>query len=477
MFSDIFEAHIKLKNKDVSSVELTQECLKNLGTNPNNSFISITAERALETAEKVDAEISKSGVKSYLHGIPYSLKDLFITKNIRTTAGSKMLYNYIPPYEGYVSRRLNQAGGILVGKTGCDEFGMGSSNDNTAYGPVTNPIDSNYVPGGSSGGSAISVLEKSSYFSMGTDTGGSVRLPANFCGLVGFKPSYGRISRYGQIAYGSSLDQAAPFGNSAFDMAIILDQLTENDPNDSTQAPLGSTKSVDYLLKNKSKSLKGFKIGYYPEFIENCRSDVQKNLKESLDKIKNLGAELIEVELPHSKYSVAVYYIIATSEASSNLARFDGIHYGHSAKGQSGLEQVYIASRTEGFCDEVKRRILLGTFCLSSGYSDEYFNHACKVRRLIRDDFYKAYEKCDFVFSPVCATTSFRRDEDLTPLQMYMTDLYTIPVNLAGLPSIALPSGTSSENKMPTGFQLIGKAFDDERLLSFAHNFMKGMQA
>ncbi len=477
MFADIFEAHNKLKKKEISSAELTAECLKNLGANKNNSFISITSELALESAKKVDQEISKSGVSSYLHGIPYSLKDLFITKNIRTTAGSKMLHNYIPPYEGYVAKMLKKAGGVLVGKTGCDEFGMGSSNDNTAYGPVTNPLDPNYVPGGSSGGSAISVLEKSSYFSMGTDTGGSVRLPANFCGLVGFKPSYGRISRYGQIAYGSSLDQAAPFGNSVLDMAIILDQLTENDPNDSTQAPLGNTKSTEYILKNEKASLKGFKVGYYPEFIENCREDVQKNLKESLEKLRSLGAELVEVELPHSKYSVAVYYIIATSEASSNLARFDGIHYGYSAKNQTGLEQVYVASRSEGFCDEVKRRILLGTFCLSSGYSDEYFNHACKVRRLIRTDFDKAYEKCDFVFSPVCATTSFRRDEDLTPLQMYMTDLYTIPVNLAGLPSIAIPNGTSSQNKMPTGFQLIGKAFDDERLLSFAHNFMKGVKS
>ena len=477
MFSDIFEAHTKLKNKDVSSVELTKECLKNLGHNVNNSFISITSDLALDQAKIADQEISKNGVNNYLHGIPYSLKDLFITKNIRTTAGSKMLYNYVPPYEGYVSRRLKEAGGVLIGKNGCDEFGMGSSNDNTAFGPITNPLNADYVPGGSSGGSAISVLENSSYFSIGTDTGGSVRLPANFCGLVGFKPTYGRVSRYGQIAYGSSLDQASPFGKTPLDVAIILDQLTENDSMDSTQAPLGSTKSAETILANETTSLKGTTIGYYPEFIDNCRKDVTANLKAGLEELKSRGANLVEVELPHSKYSVAVYYIIATSEASSNLARFDGIHFGHSSKSQADLEQVYIASRTEGFCDEVKRRVLLGTFCLSSGYSDEYFNHACKVRRLIRNDFDTAFKKCDFVYSPVCATTSFRRDEDLTPLQMYMTDLYTIPVNLAGLPSIALPYGSSSDNKMPTGFQLIGKSFDDENLLSFSHNFMKGSQS
>lgn len=474
MLNSIYEAHTKLKNKEISSLELTEECLKNLGRNQNNSFISITKDLALQQAKKCDEEIKAKGFRSELHGIPYSLKDLFITKDIRTTAGSKILYNYVPPYEGFVSRRLQEAGGVLIGKNGCDEFGMGSSNTNTVFGPVINPLNTEYVSGGSSGGSAISVLENSSFYSIGTDTGGSVRLPANFCGLIGYKPTYGRISRYGQIAYGSSLDQASPFGRTPLDIALVMDQLTENDPKDSTQAPLGKMECAKFVLKNESQSLKGYKIGYQPEFIDNCRDDVSENLKLSLKEIEKRGATLVEISLPHLKHSVAVYYIIATSEASSNLARFDGIHYGHSSKNQTGLEQVYIASRTEGFGDEVKRRILLGTFCLSSGYSDEYFNHACKVRRLIYEDFKKAFQLCDFIYSPVCATTAFGKNEELTPLQMYMTDLYTIPVNLAGLPSIALPFGLSSLNKMPTGFQLIGKSFEDEKLISFSHNFMKG---
>lgn len=459
------EAHEALKNKKISCVELAQACLEKTKGNPNNSYISILEDRALKQAKSCDEFLSKNDKPNALYGIPYSLKDLFITKDIRTTAGSKILYNYIPSYQGNVAGILEQAGGVLTGKVGCDEFGMGSCNDQTAFGAVLNPLNHDYVPGGSSGGSAASIVEGSCYYSIGTDTGGSVRLPANFCGLYGFKPSYGRISRYGQIAYASSLDQAAPFGKTPKDLMHIINALTENDNRDSTQVPLGRLN----IIANDKFSLKGKKIGFVPELIENCREDVRENLKDALESLKKMGAELHEVSLPHSKYAVAVYYLIATSEASSNLSRFDGIHYGLRKKGDNGLIDIYKESRAEGFGEEVKRRILLGTFSLSSGYSDEYFLKATKVRRLIYEDFQKVFSTCDLFILPTCATTALRKDEKLTPLQMYMNDLYTIPVSLSGLPSIAIPWKKSKENNMPTGFQLVGNSFCDEDVLQAAH--------
>ncbi|MCB9094532.1 MAG: Asp-tRNA(Asn)/Glu-tRNA(Gln) amidotransferase subunit GatA [Halobacteriovoraceae bacterium] len=464
-FKSVHEAHFALKNKEISSRELLDDCIKNLGQNENNAYISITKDLAYEQAKKCDEEIQKNGPSTFLTGIPYTLKDLFVTKGIRTTAGSKILYNYIPPFNGYVAKRLEEAQGVLVGKVSCDQFGMGSSNEHTPFGAVFHPTNKDYVPGGSSGGSAAAVLEKSCFYSIGTDTGGSVRLPSNFCGLVGFKPSYGRISRFGQIAYGSSLDQAAPLTNSVVDQAMIFKYLTQNDEKDSSQVPLGEVDCVDSLLNLKKIKKHNFTLGYSKEFLDNCRDDVKDQLYEAKKFLESIGVKFVEVEFPHFKYSVAVYYIIATSEASSNLARFDGIHYGFSKKEQSNLESVYVKSRSEGFGDEVKRRIILGTFSLSSGYSDEYYNKACKVRRLIQQDFLNAFKKCDGIFSPVCATTAFQFSEKMTPIQMYMNDLYTIPVNLAGLPSLAFPFGKSSLNGMPTGFQIIGKAFEEERLL------------
>ena len=468
---DILEAHQKLKAKEISPLELTELCLKKIKHCSNNSFISVLEDLAMEKAKESEKRILREGPKSYLDGIPFSLKDLFITKGIRTTAGSAILYNYIPPYDGYVSEKLGHAGGILVGKVGCDEFGMGSTNENTPFGPVRNPRNTAHVAGGSSGGSAASVAEESCFYSMGTDTGGSVRLPSNFCGLVGLKPTYGRISRYGQIAYASSLDQTSPLGKSVSDMACILESLTDHDCRDSTNIPLGKMNLVDGLSKIKAEHLKGKKIGFNESFIENCEPKVTRALKEAIEVLRKAGAELVEVDLPHLKYAVSAYYIVATSEASSNLARFDGIHYGLRRQRQGNLEQTYKDSRAEGFGGEVKKRILLGTYSLSSGYYDAYYKKACQVRRLIYQDFERAFKKCDVIFSPVCSSTAPLLEEATKDsLKMYMSDLYTIPVNLAGLPGLALPFG-EGEHGLPTGFQFIGNVFAEKDLLEVGRAF------
>jgi aspartyl-tRNA(Asn)/glutamyl-tRNA(Gln) amidotransferase subunit A len=469
----IFESYRNLKSGKTTSTELTKSCLEVAKKNPHNSFISVLEDRALFKASESDQRRKKGQELSPLDGIPFSLKDLFITEGIRTTAGSKILYNYIPPYDGFVSKSLNDAGAVLVGKVGCDEFGMGSTNQNTVFGPVANPINTEYIPGGSSGASAVSVIENSAFFSIGTDTGGSVRQPANFCGIYGLKPTYGRVSRFGQIAYASSLDQCSPFAKTPLDLAFIMETIAKNDPQDSTQVNK-EFKLSGALLNNHSKDLKNIKIGFSQALLDGCRKDVKNKLEQAKEKLTKMGAQFVNIELPHVKYAVEVYYVIATSEASANLARFDGIHYGLSMPSKDGLLGVYKNSRTEGFGEEVKRRILLGTFCLSSGYSDQYFEKACKVRQLISDDFKKALSQCDAIFSPVCATTAFSKDEVLTPLQTYMTDLYTIPVNLAGLPSIAIPWGKSESNSMPTGFQLIGKPFEDEKIITIAHIIENG---
>ncbi len=468
---NIYESHNLLKSKKISATELTKEALTKAETSKTNAIITLTSDLALRRAKEADKEISSKGPKGWLHGVPFTLKDLFITKNIRTTAGSKILFNYIPPYEGYVSRSLSDAGAILIGKVSCDEFGMGSTNENTPFGAVKNPHDVNHVAGGSSGGSAASVAEGSSAFSMGTDTGGSIRLPANFCGLVGFKPTYGRVSRYGQIAYGSSLDQAGPVARNVLDVGCVMEAITQKDPLDVTNVPNKTMKIVGALEKANVKDLKGKVIAYSREFIEACDNDVKSSLYDALKVFESSGAILKETSFPHFKYSVAAYYLIATSEASTNLARYDGIHFGFRDKSMKGnLEQTYIRSRTEGFGEEVRKRIILGTFSLSSGYQDQYFAKACKVRRKIYQDFENAFLEADAIFSPVCASLAFKQGEGKQdPLKMYMNDLYTIPVNLAGLPGLALPFG--KHGNLPTGFQLIGKSFQDEELLKLGRAF------
>lgn len=471
MIVDILAIHKKLKTKEISPVDLTQECLNKAKTSHHNCFISLVEDFALRAAEAAQERLQKEGPKTYLDGIPFNLKDLFITKGIRTTAGSMILYNYIPPYDGYVAEKLKSAGGILMGKVGCDEFGMGSTNENTPFGPVTNPINPGFVAGGSSGGSAASIVEGSSFYSIGTDTGGSIRLPANFCGLVGLRPTYGRISRYGQIAYASSLDQSSPIGRSVSDMACILEDLTEHDSRDSTNIPLGRMEMVEEVSNTKVEYLKGKKIGVNYEFIEACDPLVKTSLKKAIEQFKTGGSEFIEVDLEHFKYSVSAYYIVATSEASSNLARFDGIHYGFRDSCEGGAEQIYRSSRSKGLGNEVKKRILLGTYSLSSGYYNAYYKKACQVRRLIHNDFQQAFKVCDVILSPVCASTAFPLGKSgKDPIKTYVSDLYTIPINLAGLPGLALPFG-KGENGLPTGFQLIGEAFGEKKLLQMGRAF------
>jgi aspartyl-tRNA(Asn)/glutamyl-tRNA(Gln) amidotransferase subunit A len=466
---DIYGLHTLLKNKKVSSTELTQDALSNLKKTQDNAYITVTEEIALEQASKADKLLAENHCHSYLHGIPYSLKDLFVTENIRTTAGSRYLMNYIPPYQGQVAHLLKKSHAVLVGKVGCDEFGMGSTNKNTPFGHVNNPVNADYTAGGSSGGSAAAVGNGSCAFSIGTDTGGSIRLPANFCGLSALKPTYGRISRYGQIAYGSSLDQASPIAKTVMDLACIMEELTHPDNRDASQVPLKPMKVVEELEKISASWLNGKTIGIDYSFLEQCNPLVKKSLEEALKKFSKQGVKLKEISLPNLKYSVAVYYLIATSEASANLARYDGLHFGHQTKVENPtLEQTYTHSRSEGLGAEVKKRIMLGTFALSSGFSDQFFIKAAKVRRIIANDFKQAFANCDFIFSPVCVSTAFSKKSfeqfEQDALKEYMNDLYTIPVNLAGLPALALPSG-QAENSMPTGFQLIGKQFADEDLL------------
>lgn len=453
-----------LSDKKISSKELTEHCLKLAKGNENNAYITIVEDLAHIQADLADTRISKNERKGYLDGVPFSLKDLFITKGIRSTGGSKSLYNYIPQYEGSVSGFLQNAGGVLIGKVGCDEFGMGSTNEKTIFGPVYNPLNKEYVAGGSSGGSAASVAEGSCVYSIGTDTGGSIRLPANFCGLTAFKPSYGVVSRYGQMAYGSSLDQASPIANDVMSLGCLMEYMAKPDERDATQISKGEFKVVSELEGVSPSLLKGLKVGFDPSFIEACDPSVKASLKKSMATLINAGAELVEINLPHVKYCVSVYYLLATAEASTNLSRYDGIHYGLRVEGEQ-LIDTYTKSRSEGFGDEVKKRIILGSFALSSGYQDQYFAKAAKVRRLISQDFIHAYKKCDVIFSPVCASKAFKLGEGIAdPVKMYMNDLYTIPVNLSGLCSLAMPC-ESSIGELPTGFQMIGKAFADKELL------------
>jgi len=466
---DIHALHTLLKSKKVSSKELTQEALHNLKKTKDNAYITVTEQLALDQANKADRLLAENHCHSYLHGIPYSLKDLFVTENIRTTAGSRYLLNYIPPYQGQVAHLLKKSHAVLMGKVGCDEFGMGSTNKNTPFGQVDNPINAEFSTGGSSGGGAASVGNGSCSFSIGTDTGGSIRLPANFCGLTAIKPSYGRISRYGQIAYGSSLDQASPIAKSVMDLACIMEELTQHDQRDASQVPLKPMKIVEELEKLSPTWIKGKVLGVDYSFLEQCNPLVKKTLEDALKKFVANGATLKEITLPNLKYSVAVYYLVATSEASANLARYDGLHFGHQTNLENPtLEQTYTNSRSEGLGPEVKKRVMLGTFALSSGFSDQFFINAAKVRRLIANDFNQAFSQCDFIFSPVCISSAFSKKSleqfEQDALKEYMNDLFTIPVNLAGLPALALPFGTA-ENSMPTGFQLIGKQFADENLL------------
>ncbi len=465
----IHTLHQQLKLRQISSVELTKALLARIAaTDPSvNAFITVTSEQALADAAVADARIAR-GDCAPLTGIPVALKDIFLTEGIRTTCASRMLENFIAPYDATAWARLKAQGAVLLGKLNQDEFAMGSSNENSAFGPVRNPWNRDHIPGGSSGGSAAAIAAQQAIATLGTDTGGSIRQPASHCGCVGLKPTYGRVSRYGVIAYASSLDQVGPLTRDVTDAALLLGAIAGHDPKDST--------SVDCPVPDYTAALtpdlKGRTIGLPKEyFIDGLDSEVQQAMQQAIETYRRLGAEFVEVSLPHTSYAVATYYLIATAEASSNLARYEGVRFGHRAKDTAGLMDLMMRSRSEGFGAEVKRRIMLGTYALSSGYYDAYYLKAQKVRTLIQQDFTNAFEKVDLLLTPVAPTPAFRIGEKTAdPLQMYLSDIFTIPVNLAGICGISVPAGISDAG-LPIGLQLLGRPFGEETILQAAYSF------
>ncbi|CAC9598484.1 Aspartyl-tRNA(Asn) amidotransferase subunit A (EC 6.3.5.6) @ Glutamyl-tRNA(Gln) amidotransferase subunit A (EC 6.3.5.7) [uncultured Gammaproteobacteria bacterium] len=456
-----------LKNKEFSSVELTQHYLDRINTSDLNAFITITDEIALQQAQTADAQIAK-GKASILTGIPYAHKDIFCTNGVKTSAASKMLDNFISPYDATVSHKLNQSGLVMLGKTNMDEFAMGSSNENSFYGAVKNPWDKNKAPGGSSGGSAAAVADGLSSFATGTDTGGSIRQPASLCGITGLKPTYGRVSRYGMIAYASSLDQAGPLTKTAEDAAMVLNTIAGFDEKDSTSVD----REVPDYTQNLNDSIKGLTIGLPKEFFADGLDDgVDTAIMAAVKEFEALGASVKEISLPNSKYAIPTYYIVAPCECSSNLSRMDGVRFGHRCDNPKDLEDLYLRSRTEGFGEEVKRRIMIGTYALSAGYYDAYYLKAQKTRHLISDDFKQAFEKVDVIMGPVSPTTAFDLGSFKDPVSMYLADIYTLSANLAGLPGMSIPAGFSQ--KMPVGLQLIGNYWSESKLLNIAHQFQQ----
>ncbi|SVB12002.1 uncharacterized protein METZ01_LOCUS164856 [marine metagenome] len=454
-----------LKNRDFSSIELTQHYLKRIDCSDLNAFITVTDELALSQARAADAKLA-SGSGSVLTGIPYAHKDIFCTKGVKTSAGSKILDPFISPYDATLTHKLNMEGMVMLGKTNMDEFAMGSSNENSYYGPVKNPWDKKRVPGGSSGGSAAAVAARLSAFATGTDTGGSIRQPASLCGITGLKPTYGRISRYGMIAYASSLDQAGPITQSAEDAALVLNAMAGFDDKDSTSV----NKDVPDYTENLNNSIKGLKIGIPKEyFSEGLDDGIAKVILQSIKEFESMGATVEEVSLPNSAYAVPTYYIVAPCECSSNLSRLDGVRYGYRCDNPEDLNDLYLRSRSEGFGEEVKRRIMIGTYALSAGYYDAYYLKAQKVRHLISEDFKKAFQKVDVIMGPVSPTTAFEIGAIKDSVSMYLADIYTLSVNLAGLPGISIPAGFS--NNLPVGLQMIGNYWSEEILLNTAHLF------
>ena len=458
-----------LDKRELSAVEITKAYLERIAaTNPGiNTFITICNETALAEAEAADRLIA-AGRVSPLTGVPIAAKDIFNTAGLRTTCGSHILENYVSPYDATAISRIKKQNAVIIGKLNMDEFAMGSSNENSAFGPVRNPWNTDCVPGGSSGGSAASVAARQTAAALGTDTGGSIRQPASHCSVVGLKPTYGRVSRYGVVAYASSLDQVGPVTRDVRDCALLLQAIAGYDPSDSTSV---DTPVPDYQAVLDG-DLGGVRIGLPKEyFIDGLDADVRSSVEQAVATYRDLGAEIIEVSLPHTAYAVACYYLIATAEASSNLARYDGVRFGLRAEHAENLIDMYMQSRAAGFGAEVKRRIMLGTYALSSGYYDAYYLKAQKVRTLIRQDFLEAFDKVDTLLTPVAPTPAFAIGEKVNdPLQMYLSDIYTIPVNLAGTCAMSLPCGFSAAG-LPIGMQLIGKPFDEATVLHTAHAF------
>jgi len=460
---------------EISSVELTQLYLDRIERlNPQlNAFITVDTEKSLAQAGAADAQRA-AGTAGPLTGIPLAQKDIFCTKGWLTTCGSKMLSNFVSPYDATVIENFNAAGAVILGKTNLDEFAMGSSNENSYFGPVHNPWDLERVPGGSSGGSAAAVAARLAPAATGTDTGGSIRQPSALCGLTGLKPTYGIVSRYGMIAYASSLDQGGPMAHSAEDCALLLNTMAGFDPRDSTSLDHAKEDySRELVVDAGTKPLAGLKIGLPKEFFgEGCSADVMQRIEAAIAEYRKLGAKTVDISLPNMRLSLPSYYVIAPAEASSNLSRFDGVRYGYRAPEYDDLNDLYSKSRTQGFGEEVKRRILIGTYVLSHGYYDAYYLQAQRIRRLIANDFVSAFKQCDVIMGPTSPSTAFKIGEKADdPVQMYLSDIYTLAVNLAGLPGMSIPCGFADQ--LPVGLQLIGNYFAEARLLNIAHRYQQ----
>lgn len=476
----IKELHEKLKNGEITSTHLVKRSFRTIEEKDGEigAFLSTRKEKALKEAARVDEKISRGKEIGMLEGIPYAAKDVFCVEGEVTTAGSKMLEGWKSPYDATTIVRLREAGAILIGKTNCDEFAMGASTETSAYTVTKNPHDTARVPGGSSGGSAAAVSAEMAPFALGSDTGGSIRQPAGFCGCVGLKPTYGRVSRYGLIAMASSLDSVGAFARSVEDAAIVLSSISGEDTYDATSAASGAKDYTQYL----SGDMGGVKIGVPRTFVDMDGVDerVKNVFEKAIEKFKSLGASIVDINLPHAKYALPAYYIIVPSEVSSNMARFDGVRYGFSQAFQEkkDLLSVYLGSRAKGLGAEVKRRVMLGTHALSSGYYDAYYKKAQKVRSLVRKDFEEAYKKVDVIFTPTSPELPFKigaKTED--PISMYLSDIFTVTANMAGIPGISLPIGTALEEgkQIPIGGQILGKWFDEERILNVADVFEKNM--
>ncbi len=479
----IRDLHEKLINKEITSVQLTEQYFSAIEAKDGEigAYLTLTKELAMQQARFVDEKISKGEEIDLLAGIPCAIKDNLCVDGYRTTAGSKILDNYIAPYDATVVRRLKENAAVILGKTNMDEFAMGSSTENSAYQITKNPVDTSRVPGGSSGGSIAAVAAGEAVWSLGTDTGGSIRQPAALCGVVGLKPTYGRVSRSGAIAMASSLDQIGPVATTVEDVAIVLSRISGQDPMDATTARSADKNYEDYLTGD----IAGKVIGVPKEYVESLEGDIKNVFEKSLEKFKNLGAKIETISLPHAQYALPTYYIIMTSEVSSNLARFDGIKFGmkiddavESGVRENGLPkkllETYLDTRRIGFGDEVKRRIMLGTYALSSGYYDAYYLKAQKVRALIKKDFEEAFKKVDFIYSPTTPEVAFKIGEKTSdPLKMYLGDIYTVTANMAGVPAISFPIGTQKidDKELPIGGQIMGKWFDEEGILNLAHTY------
>ena len=459
----------KLEKKEITSKEIVNSYIENIEKHEEDvkAFVTLLKDEAIKEAENIDKKIAAGEKVSRFAGIPIGIKDNICTKGIKTTCGSKMLEDFISPYDATVMEKLNEEEIINLGKLNMDEFAMGSSTENSAFFKTHNPWDLTKVPGGSSGGAAAAVAASEIPWALGSDTGGSVRQPASLCGVVGLKPTYGLVSRYGLVAYASSLDQIGPITKDVEDCAILLNLIAEYDEKDSTSE---NKEKIDYT-KNLKNDIKGLKIGVPKEFFgEGIDEEVKEKLKSAIDKYKDLGAEIEEFSLDIAKYALATYYIIASAEASSNLGRFDGIRYGYRAKEYNDLDEVFINSRTEGFGEEVKRRIIMGTYVLSSGYYDAYYKKAQQVRTLIKNEFDKAFSKYDVIITPVSPTTAFKIGEKSNdPLEMYLADICTVSINMVGIPGLSIPVDVD-KNGLPIGMQILGNKFEEEKILNVAYN-------